>query len=277
VTSRLAIVAGGGALPRRVAEHARSTGRNPLVVGLKGFVDAALVSDFGGVVLSVGEMGKLMQLMRKEGCEEMVFAGWLKRPDFSSLRLDLKGVQALPRILAAAKKGDDALLREVMDIFAQAGFRIIGADDVVGDLVVGAGPLGALLPALEHWPDIKVAARAALEIGAQDIGQGAVARGGVVLATETQDGTDAMLASVALKATPSSPSGVLVKRPKPMQERRIDLPTIGASTLHAAAKARLAGIAVEAGAALVVDREDVAKLADKLGIFVYGFTAAEAQ
>ncbi|MBK8841238.1 MAG: UDP-2,3-diacylglucosamine diphosphatase LpxI [Hyphomonadaceae bacterium] len=280
MAGRLAIVAGGGDLPRRVAEQARKTGRNPFVVGLKGFAEAGLLEEYNGPELSVGEMGRLIQLMKKEGCEEMVFAGWLKRPDFSSLKLDLKGVQSLPKILAAAKKGDDALLRAVMDVFAEAGFRIIGADDVLNDLLVSAGPLGAIIPDAEHWPDIRRAAEVARISGSLEIGQGAVSCAGLVLAVEAQEGTDRMLARVGelqveIRGTPEARRGVLVKRPKPQQERRIDLPTIGVATVQAAGKAGLAGIAVEAGAALVVDREEVARAADQLGVFIYGFTLAE--
>lgn len=278
--SRLAIVAGGGDLPRRVAEQARRSGRNPLVVGLKGFVDPALVAEYTGSELSVGELGRLIQLMRKEGCEEMVFAGSLKRPDFSSLKLDLKGVQSLPKILAAAKKGDDALLRAVMDVFADAGFRIIGADDVLDDLRVGAGALGSHSPTAEHWPDIRRAAEVAKVSGSLEIGQGAISCAGLILAVEAQEGTDRMLARIPnlvpeIRGTPEIRRGVLVKRPKPQQERRIDLPTIGLTTVEGAARACLAGIAVEAGAALVVDREQVAAAANAAGIFIYGFTEAE--
>lgn len=277
---RLAIVAGGGDLPRRVAAQARKTGRNPFVVGLKGFAEASLLEEYGGPELSVGELGRLIQLMKREGCEEMVFAGWLKRPDFSALKLDLKGVQSLPKILAAAKKGDDALLRAVMDVFAEAGFRIIGADDVLNDLLVGAGPLGAVSPTTEHWPDIRRAAEVAKISGSLEIGQGAVSCASLILAVEAQEGTDRMLARVAelqveIRGTPEARRGVLVKRPKPQQERRIDLPTIGVATVQAAGKAGLAGIAVEAGAALVVDRDQVAQAANEIGVFIYGFTAAE--
>ncbi len=277
---RLAIVAGGGDLPRRVAEQARRTGRNPFVVGLKGFVEQALLQEFNGPELSVGELGKLIQLMKKEGCEEMVFAGWLKRPDFGSLKLDLKGAVSLPKILAAATKGDDALLRSVMDVFSDAGFRIIGADDVLNDLLVAAGPLGAIIPAPEHWPDIKRAAEVAQISGSLEIGQGAIACAGLILAVEAQEGTDRMLARIPdlipeIRGTREARRGVLVKRPKPQQERRIDLPTIGVTTVEGAAKAGLAGIAVEAGAALVVDREKVAAAANAAGIFIYGFTVAE--
>ncbi len=279
-SARLAIVAGGGDLPRRVAEQARRTERNPFVVGLAGFADEGLVSEFGGVQLSVGQLGKLIQLMRKEGCEEMVFAGSLKRPDFSTLKLDLKGIQSLPRILAAAKKGDDALLRAVMDVFAEAGFRIIGADDVLDDLRVGAGPLGRVAPRQEHWADIRRAAEVASVSGSLEIGQGAVSCDGLILAVEAQEGTDQMLARIPaltaeIRGTPEARRGVLVKRPKPQQERRIDLPTIGVRTVEGAAAAGLAGIAVEAGAALVVDRGAVARAADEAGLFIYGFTQAE--
>ncbi len=278
--SRLAIVAGGGDLPRRVAEQARRSGRDPFVVGLKGFVEQALLADFGGPELSVGELGRLIQLMKKEGCEEMVFAGSLKRPDFASLKLDLKGVQSLPKILAAAKKGDDALLRSVMDIFADAGFRIIGAEEVLDDLRVVAGPLGAISPTAEHWPDIRRAAEVAKVSGSLEIGQGAISCAGLILAVEAQEGTDRMLARIPelapeIRGTPDARRGVLVKRPKPQQEMRIDLPTIGVTTVAGAAKAGLAGIAVQAGAALVVDREAVAAAADAAGIFIYGFTEAD--
>ena len=278
--SRLAIVAGGGDLPRRVAEQARRSGRNPFVVGLKGFVEQALLADFGGPELSVGELGRLIQLMKKEGCEEMVFAGWLKRPDFASLKLDLKGVQSLPKILAAAKKGDDALLRSVMDIFADAGFRIIGAEEVLDDLRVAAGPLGALSPAPEHWPDIRRAAEVAKISGSLEIGQGAISCAGLILAVEAQEGTDHMLAripdlTVEIRGTPTERRGVLVKCPKPQQELRIDLPTIGVTTVEGAVRAGLAGIAVQAGAALVIDRDAVAEAANAAGIFIYGFTEAD--
>jgi DUF1009 family protein len=278
--ARLAIVAGGGDLPRRVAEHARRTGRNPLVVGLKGFVDASLLTEFAGSELSVGEIGRLIQLMKREGCEEMVFAGSLKRPDFSSLKLDLKGVQSLPRILAAAKMGDDALLRSVMDVFVEAGFRIVGADDVLDDLRVGPGPLGAIAPGADHGSDIRRAAEVAKISGSLEIGQGAVVCAGLVLAVEAQEGTDRMLDRipeliVEIRGTPEARRGVLVKAAKPQQERRIDLPTIGLTTVAGVARAGLAGIAVEAGAALVVDREAVAAAADAAGLFIVGFTAAD--
>jgi DUF1009 family protein len=246
----------------------------------QGFADDGFVSEFGGVQLSVGQLGKLIQLMRKEGCEEMVFAGWLKRPDFSTLKLDLKGIQSLPRILAAAKKGDDALLRAVMDVFAEAGFRIIGADDVLDDLRVGAGPLGRVAPRQEHWADIRRAAEVASVSGSLEIGQGAVScdgpdprrrgpggdRSHAGACPGSHSGDSRHAGGAAWRAGEASETAAgTAHRP----------PTIGVRTVAGAAAAGLAGIAVEAGAALVVDREAVARAADKAGIFIYGFTLAE--
>jgi DUF1009 family protein len=115
------------------------------------------------------------------------------------------------------------------------------------------------------------------EIGRFDIGQGVVVRGGLVLAVEAQEGTDAMLARVAglpeaLRGGEGDRGGVLVKRAKPIQEERIDLPTLGVATVEGAARAGLAGIAGEAGRTLVVDRAGVIAAADALGLFVYGLT-----
>lgn len=271
--SRLGIIAGGGDLPKRLAEHARASGRNPCVLGITGFADPQFVSAFGGALVAFGEIGRTADLLRAAGCTEVVFAGSVKRPDIGALKFDAKGLLLLPRLLAAAGKGDDALLRVVVGAYEDAGLKVVGADDVLGDLLAPAGRLGSRSPAQRDWPDIRLAAKAAQAIGEQDAGQGAIVSNGEVIATEAADGTDAMLARAA--AVPRARGGVLVKRPKPQQERRIDLPTIGAATVRGAAAAGLAGIAVEAGGALVLDKAEVARLADELGLFVYGFTREE--
>jgi DUF1009 family protein len=277
---RLGVIAGGGDLPRRLAEHARASGRDVFVMGVAGFAEPALVADFGGVMLAIGETGRQIDALKKAGCGELVFAGIVKRPDFEHLKLDMRGALLLPKIIAAAGKGDDALLRVVLGSFEDAGFRVIGADDVLSDLLAPAGALGRNAPREADWIDIRRAAQVAAASGALDIGQGAVSCGGLVLAVEAQEGTDRMLARCAdlpaeIRGSSQARRGVLVKRPKPIQERRIDLPTIGIQTIQGAAEAGLAGVAVEAGAALVMKRQEVIALADSLGLFVYGFAAGD--
>jgi UDP-2,3-diacylglucosamine hydrolase len=270
--AKLGVIAGGGELPRRLAGHARSSGRDVFILGLKGFAQPGLAEEFGGAEAAMGEIGKGIRLLKDAGCDEVVFAGTVKRPDLSALKFDLQGASLVPELVAAAAKGDDALLRVVLGAFEKAGFKVVGADDVLASLLAPAGPLGGLAPGLSDWADIRVAARAAAEIGTQDIGQGAVARAGVVIATEAADGTDAMLWRIG---STDRRSGVLVKRPKPQQERRIDLPTIGLATIRNAHAAGLAGVAVQAGGALVMNGAEIGAEADRLGLFVYGFTTSE--
>ncbi|MEP7210867.1 MAG: UDP-2,3-diacylglucosamine diphosphatase LpxI [Alphaproteobacteria bacterium] len=280
--TRLGIIAGGGDLPRKLADHARAAGRAVYILGISGFAEPAFISEFGGTEVSIGEVGKHIDLLKAAGCEDVVFAGIVKRPDFGHLKLDMKGAMLLPKVIAAAGRGDDALLRVILGAFEDAGFRVVGADDVLADLLAPAGPLGAHRPALEHWVDIRHAARVASAMGGLDIGQGAVSCAGLILAVEAQEGTDHMLercASLpeAIRGTAAQRRGVLVKRPKPMQERRIDLPTVGVQTVRLAANAGLAGIAVEAGGALVINRAETTELADRLGLFIYAFSAGEAE
>jgi DUF1009 family protein len=270
---KLGLIAGGGALPVALAERCRAAGRPLFVLRLKSFAGPEL-ADFEGEDVGIAELGRAIQLLKRARCEAICFAGLVNRPEFSALKPDLRGMRALPGLIAAARHGDDALLRALLAEFEKDGFTVEGAHQVDAGLTLPEGPLGRLGPA-GHEADIARALQAARAIGALDIGQGAVAAGGVVLALEAQEGTDAMLERcaalpAALRGTPEARRGVLAKAPKPIQERKVDLPTIGVATIERAAAAGLAGVAGEAGAVLVMDREAVAAAADRLGLFVVG-------
>ena len=181
----------------------------------------------------------------------------------------------MPGAIAAARSGDDGLLRFILGEFEKEGFRIEGAEAVDHGLSLPAGPLSSLSPTDDHHADIARALHVARTMGALDVGQAAVVVGGLVLAVEAAEGTDAMLARVAglpqaLRGTAQAPRGVLAKTPKPIQERRVDLPTFGVATIEAAAACGLAGVVGEAGGALIVDRDAVAAAADRFGLFVWG-------
>ena len=271
---KLGLIAGGGALPAEVADHCRRAGRDYFVIRLKGFAGPELAQHPGADV-GLGQLGKCIKLLREAGCKAICFAGVVTRPDFSTLVPDLRGMAALPGVIAAARKGDDALLRRVVQEFEKEGFKVEGAHEVEGGLTLPAGPLGRHAPGPEHQADIARALNVAREIGRLDVGQGAVVCDGLVLAVEAQEGTDAMLRRVAelpgaIRGSAEKRRGVLAKAAKPIQETRIDLPTIGLGTLHRAARAGLAGIVGEAGHVLVVDREQLVAMADDLGLFVYG-------
>ncbi len=270
----LGLIAGGGGLPLALAEHCQRTGRPYFVIRLQGFADPPLDAH-PGEAAGIAEIGRIVRLARSAGCEALCFAGIVRRPDFAALKPDMRGLAWLPGAVMAARKGDDALLRFLMDGFEKEGFAIEGAHEVMGELALAAGPLGAHAPGAAHDGDIAKAIEVARAIGALDVGQGAVVCDGLVLAVEAQEGTDAMLRRVAglppaLRGAPSRRRGVLAKVPKPIQEERVDLPTIGLATIEAADQAGLAGIVGLAGKMLVLDREVVTAAADAAGLFVVG-------
>lgn len=278
MTEALGIIAGGGALPVELARACAAAGRPIFVVRLKGMADPELRA-WPGEDVEIARLGRAIELLRGARCASVSFVGDVRRPDFGSLKPDLAGLKALPRVLAAARKGDDALLRALLRIFEEEGFRIEGADEAGGGLVLPLGPLGLHAPGDLHHADIDLAARAARRLGEFDIGQAVVVCRGLVLAVEAQEGTAAMLERCAalpaeLRGGESERRGVLAKLPKAIQDRRVDLPTIGAATIELAARAGLAGVVGEAGGMLVVGRDRVRAEADRLGLFVHGLARA---
>ena len=271
---KLGLIAGGGELPQILATRCLTAGRPLFVARLRGFADVAL-ERFAGAEIGIAELGRMFDILRSNGCEAVCFAGLVRRPDFSALRPDWRGLRSLPGAIAAARQGDDALLRFLAGEFEREGFIVEGAHEVDTGLSLGFGALGRHHPGSEHQADLDYALSVAKTIGRLDIGQSVVVVDGIVLAVEAQEGTDAMLARCAelpsaLRGSSSHPRGVLVKWPKPIQDRRMDLPTIGRRSIEQAAAVGLAGVAGEAGALLVVDRPGVLEAADRLGLFVLG-------
>ncbi|MBI1683149.1 UDP-2,3-diacylglucosamine diphosphatase [Caulobacter hibisci] len=271
---KLGLIAGGGALPIELAAHCERADRPFAVMRLKGFADTSL-EQYAGIEVGLAEFGKAFKALKDEGCEAVCFAGTVDRPDFSALIPDFRGVKVLPGLIKAAREGDDALLRRVLTEFEKEGFVVEGAHEVRGEMTLPIGPLGRHAPLEAHGLDIDRALTVARAIGALDVGQGAVVCDGLVLAVEAQEGTDAMLRRVAdlpqaIRGRPEAPKGVLAKAPKPIQETKVDLPTIGVATIQRAARAGLAGVVGETGRLLIVDRDQVIACADDLGLFVYG-------
>ena len=274
---KLGLIAGGGSLPVEIAEHCQRSGRPLFVIRLKGFAGEGL-EPYAGAEVGLAELGKCFKALKRAGCRSVCLAGNVARPDFSTLLPDLRGLAALPAAIAAARKGDDALLRMLVGEFEKEGFAVEGAHEVMDDLTLGAGPLGRIAPGPESEADIRQALEVARAIGRLDAGQAAVVCRGLVLGLEAAEGTDALLARVAdlpeaLRGRPGAAVGVLAKAPKPTQEKRVDLPTIGPATVEGVARAGLAGIVGEAGHLLVLEREAVIALADELGIFILGVEA----
>lgn len=272
--NKLGLIAGGGALPVSVAARCEAEGRPVFVVRLAGFADVHLAR-YPGLDAGMAEFGRILSALKKAGCTAVCFAGTVSRPDFRTLKPDLKGAALMPGIIAAATRGDDALLRKILSVFEGEGYAIEGADDILGGETLPAGALGAVRPTEEQLSDLRKALHVAEKAGELDIGQGAVVCNGLVLAVEAQEGTDAMLARVAglpadLRGSARERKGALGKAPKPIQDMRVDMPVIGARTVEMAAAAGLAGVGGIAGGLILIDRAGLIEAADRLGLFVWG-------
>jgi UDP-2,3-diacylglucosamine hydrolase len=272
---KLGIFAGGGGLPARIAETCSASGRPYVVLALQGFCDMDL-SRHPHHTVGMGEAGKAIEILKSEGARDIVFCGRVQRPNWSDIKVDWTGMKLLPRLALAGARGDDALLAFIVKEMETYGFRVVGPDQVLGALLARDGVWTRAAPSEADTADISRGREVVGALGKLDIGQGAVVSRNLVLAVEAAEGTDRMLARVGelpaeLLGTAAARRGVFVKMSKPGQERRIDLPTVGIETVARCAAAGLAGMAVEAGGALVLDREAMVRAADAAGMFIVGF------
>jgi DUF1009 family protein len=272
----LAIVCGGGSFPFAVADAVGQRGRRVVLFPLRGWAEPDRVAGYPHRWITLAKFGGFFGMMRAEGCRDVVFIGSLVRPSVWQLRFDLGTLRALPQILAAYRGGDNHLLSGIAGIFEQQGFRLVGAHEVAPEILVPAGVLSRRLPTEQEQADIKRGLILLDAIGKFDIGQAAVIANNHVLAVEAVEGTDYMLARIAElrgQKIRAASGGVLVKAPKPGQDRRFDLPSIGPQTIEGVARASLAGIAVLAGGAIIAEPQRVAAAADKHNVFVVGVRA----
>lgn len=272
----LAILCGGGALPLTAARAARAQGREPLLVGLSGSASAEIEA-FDHIWLKLGEFGKLTKILRERGVEELSMLGAVSRPEFSDIRLDWGALKHAAQVANLFRGGDDGLLKGLARIFESEGFRFVGVADFAPELLAPEGEIaGRAAP--EWLADIAFGARLLSALSPFDVGQGVVVARGRVLAVEAAEGTDEMLTRIAdLRARRrlrfKGRAGVFVKVPKSGQDLRFDLPTVGPATIEAAARAELAGLALAAGATLILEREAFAAAAERAGMFVVGFSS----
>jgi DUF1009 family protein len=273
MAARLGILAGSGELPLCIVEACRAAHRPVFVLAFEGACDAATVASVPHAWVRLGAAASGLRHLRENGVEEVVMAGGMRRPSLWALRPDWRSVQFLAKVgyRALTDFGDDALLRAIIAEFEREGFRVVGIDGLLSDLLAPLGPLGRERPDAAAEADIAVGLAAARAHGERDLGQAVVVREGAILDVEDSSGTDALIRRCAV-ARHGGPGGVLVKMAKPRQERRADLPAIGPGTITAAVASGLRGIAIEAGATLVLNRAAVAAAADDAGIFVVGIT-----
>jgi hypothetical protein len=259
-----------------LAEAAAARGLPLHIVGIRGEAQDE-IERFPHTWIKWGEVGKLFAALEKNGCGDLVIIGGVDRPDLANVKFDFGALKTLPFILSLGKGGDDSVLSRIVRYLEERGYRVHGAGDVAPDLLAGLGTLGNKSPSADDQADIDMAFKVVSALGRLDVGQAAVVARGHVLAVEAAEGTDAMLIRCAElrqsgRTGPRSRAGVLAKAPKPGQEERVDLPTIGPETVREAAAAGLAGIAVAAGRVLMADGPATIEAANQHGLFLVGET-----
>ncbi len=267
---RLGILAGKGALPLQIAEAAEAQGRRPFVIAFEGQVDAGIFHAYPHAQTRLGAARRTIRLLKKEGCEDIIFAGSVKRPTFTELRPDWRAARIFAKA-GLAWLGDDGLLNVIKKELESEGFKVIAAQDVLHTLLMPHGLLtddSAILND-EIRKDIQRGCAVLSALAPVDVGQAVIVQQGIILTVEAIEGTAEMIRrSSTLKR--QGRGGILIKMSKPQQDARLDLPTIGPETVEQAHQAGLIGIAVEAGRAILLEQETTLDLCKKYGLFLIG-------
>lgn len=262
--ARLAVLAGQGALPQTIAAQHPAA----LFVHFDGL--AVDLPEHEALAVSYERFGEMFAGLHAAGVTEVVFAGGLARPTLNPANFDTRMKELAPGFMTAMAGGDDGLLRAVIAAFEAEGFAVRGAHELIAELTAAPGLLAGPAPSQSDLNDAARAHAILRALGPLDVGQGVVVADGQALGVETAQGTDAMLGFVAM--TPAKlrqrARGVLVKAPKPGQDLRVDMPAIGPATIAAASRAGLAGIVINAGQVLLIERAETLAAAESAGLFL---------
>lgn len=262
----IALLAGQGELPHLLINVFQSQQRPFVVLAFKGQTTEDLVKDVPHLWISFGEIGKALQYASNNKIKEVVMAGTLSRPTMREILPDWEGVKWLAKIGTKAL-GDDNLLKLVVGLLETHGYRVVGPNDILKELLSPEGTLTTLKPDEQAWRDIGRGLDVLSALSPADVGQAVVVQEDLVLAIEAIEGTDAMIDRAKTLKRPGL-GGVLIKIAKRQQEQRADLPTIGPETIRRAEEAGLRGIAIEAGRTLIIKQEEAIDLAQKKGLFL---------
>ena len=216
--------------------------------------------------VSIGQFGKIINILKENNCKKVLFAGKVDKPNFSKLKLDLKGIYYIPRIIKASKLGDAAILKEIIKILAQNKIKTENSLKFNPELSLKKGNYSKIKPNKLDQLDIKKAIKTLNSLREYNFSQGVVVRNKKVVSIEGKGGTKKMLEKSRSKKFRNS--GVLVKFPKKKQDLRVDLPTIGLKTIKQSKTARLKGIVVKSKQHIFLDKNKCISFADKNKMFI---------
>ena len=216
--------------------------------------------------VSLGQFGRIIDILKKNNCKRVLFAGKVNKPNLSKLKLDLKGIYYIPRIIKASKLGDAAIIKEIIKILSQNKIKTENSLIYNPELSLKKGLCSKIKPNNQDKIDIRKAFKTLNNLGSYNFSQGVVVRNNKVVSIEDSGGTKKMLEKSKSKKFRNH--GVLVKFPKKKQDLRVDLPTIGFETLKQSKTAGLKGIVVKNKQHVFLDQSRCIKFADKNKMFI---------
>jgi DUF1009 family protein len=270
--SPLGLIAGNGQFPFLVADAARRQGRRVVAVAIREETLPDLESRVDALHwVSLGQLGRALDALKKEGVTEAVMAGQVKhRQIFSGIVPDLKMMALLARL---AVKNTDSLIGAVADFLAGEGIRLLPSTALLADHMAAAGTMSRRKPSRAEKDDVAYGRQVARTLAGMDLGQTVVVKDRAAVALEAMEGTDEVIRRAGRLAGPGT---VVVKVAKPRQDMRFDVPVVGVGTIEVMREAGSSLLAVEAERTLLLDKARVLAAADEAGIAVWGMAEADA-
>lgn len=271
----LVLVAGAGRLPELVAESLDRAGRPFRILAIRGFAERTMRARAAACV-DLLDIAGVLAILKAWGPVSVVPAGGVARPNPAAILNAAAALRNRDALKAIAGGGDDRLLRGALALLEENGHAVVGVHEVAPDLLSPEGVMGRHAPDAAALASIATGRALLGALAPYDVGQAAVVAAQRALTVEGPEGTDRMLARArALGRKPfgfgaSQPGTVLVKVAKTGQDLRVDLPAVGPRTVAAAAAAGCAGLAIQAGFTLIIDRPATVAAADRAGLFLIG-------
>ena len=260
----IGLIFGDTNFPIEILKKVKKKGLNYLIIDLS--KSKKFKKDRNSHSISIGQFGKIINILKKNKCKKVLFAGKVTKPNFSKLKLDLKGIYYMPRIIKTSKLGDAAILKEIIKILNEQSIKTINSVAFNSELSLKRGNYSKIKPNKEDKKDIIKAIKLLNKLGKYNFSQGTVVRNKKVIAIEDKGGTEKMLKKCKSKKFKNN--GVLVKFPKKKQDLRVDLPTVGLKTLKQCKSVGLKGIVLKNKCNVILEKNKCIDFANKNKMFI---------
>ena len=217
--------------------------------------------------VSIGQFGKILSILKSKNCKKVLFAGKVVKPNFKSLKLDLKGIFYMPKIIKSSKLGDAAILKQIINILKKEKIQTVSSNKYTPEISLPKGNYTLIKPNNFDKKDIRCGEKALKRSGNFSFIQGVICRNNKIVALEGSGGTQKMIKKV--KKISKAPNGILIKFPKKRQDLRVDLPTIGLETLKQCKTAGLKGIVLKHKLNIFLNKRQSVKYANRNKMFIF--------